>query len=274
MQQEKKYIKAIEIKEMYHIEPGHKIKLYGEETIVVGFYAAYNEGLEKFETIILTEGGGWPFERSLNVIEVLPDQPWNMPLQKNGAVWVRASEFNYEVGVAYHAKDSASKGAGKFDSYGQFIWGDATVTLPRDWEGLYILDESGQSKQRDKIDRDWITGALVQFALLYHQSKNIANDAVEYLNDKLKDAGIEYVLSEDEREVSPLTQERADFIREANGRDLGGVEGNKKREMDFAHWLSEEGYDYVHNIGWMDERDTVLTDEQLWNEWNNQQQKT
>jgi hypothetical protein len=159
---DKKYIKALDIKEMEHIEPGHTIKIYGNETTVTGFYAAYNEGLEKFETIILTEGGGWPFERSLDVIEVLPDQPWNMPLQKNGAVWVRASEFNYEVGVAYHAKDSQSKGAGRFNKDGAFIWGDGTMTWPESRDDLMLLDESGQSKQRDKIDRDWITGALVK----------------------------------------------------------------------------------------------------------------
>jgi hypothetical protein len=66
-----------------------------------------------------------------------------------------------------------------------------------------ILREAGQSKEGNKqIDRDWITGALVQFALLYHLSENkdISNDACEYLNDKLKEADIDYVLCEEEKE--------------------------------------------------------------------------
>lgn len=49
---------------------GSKIKLYGKETTVTGFYGAYNEGLEKWETIILTEGRGDPFERSVDQIEI------------------------------------------------------------------------------------------------------------------------------------------------------------------------------------------------------------
>jgi hypothetical protein len=229
---DKKYIKALDIKEMEHIEPGHTI---------------------------------------------------NMPLQKNGAVWVRASEFNYEVGVAYHAKDSQSKGAGRFNKDGAFIWGDGTMTWPESRDDLMLLDESGQSKQRDKIDRDWITGALVQFALLYHQSKNkdVANDAAEYLNDKLKDAGIEYALSVDERQAAPLAQSRADLIREANGRDLGGVEGNKEREVgtvvnpvDFANWLlrydfeakyTKDGKVWICNRLYPDEQ---FTSEQLYKKFN------
>lgn len=97
-----------------------------------------------------------------------------------GAVWVKAVDFKYVPGAPYHAKDNLSKGAGKFDIYGQFIWGDGSVTLPRDFESLLILDESGIS--------------------------------------------------------TPLTQSRADFIREANNRDLGGTAAGRdaiQRIKDF-----------------------------------------
>jgi hypothetical protein len=62
-------------------------------------------------------------------------------MQPTGAVWVKAIKFKYEVGVAYHAKDSRSKGAGHFNSSGAFIWGDSTVTWPKNQEDLLILDE-------------------------------------------------------------------------------------------------------------------------------------
>lgn len=101
-----------------------------------------------------------------------------------GAAWVKASLFKYVQGAAYHAKDTLSKGAGKFDIYGQFIWGDGSVTLPRDFEGLLILDEG--------------TPTL------------------------------------------PLTRERADFIREANNRDLGGTAAAEREEdaILFSEWCA------------------------------------
>ncbi len=70
-----KYIKASSLKP-YHEHSGHiikagsKIKLYGEEKTVLGFYGCYNEGLERWETIILTDKRGDPFERSIDVIEI------------------------------------------------------------------------------------------------------------------------------------------------------------------------------------------------------------
>jgi hypothetical protein len=74
-----KYIKATDIKEELNIKPGHKIKLYGKETTVEGFYPTYNDALERWETIMLTDGRGDPFERSLDVIEVLMEQPTEQP---------------------------------------------------------------------------------------------------------------------------------------------------------------------------------------------------
>jgi hypothetical protein len=59
-----------------------------------------------------------------------------------GAVWVRASEFKYEVGMSYHAKDSKSKGAGAFDDFGNFFWGDHSFTPGDSQDDLYILDET------------------------------------------------------------------------------------------------------------------------------------
>lgn len=56
------------------LEKGDRIKLYGKETEVIGFEAAWNDGLNPpgYEIILLTIGRGDPFKRSLNCIEVLP----------------------------------------------------------------------------------------------------------------------------------------------------------------------------------------------------------
>lgn len=83
-----KWIKALDRKKLdkrdyQFIKVGDKIKLYGEETIVKGFYFSYNEGTEKWETIILTTQRGDPLERSLSDIEVCEDScqsPLSVPL--------------------------------------------------------------------------------------------------------------------------------------------------------------------------------------------------
>lgn len=59
-----------------------------------------------------------------------------------GPVWVKASQFKFEVGIAYHAKDSKSKGAGHFDDFGNFFWNDHNMTPGDSQDDLLILDES------------------------------------------------------------------------------------------------------------------------------------
>jgi hypothetical protein len=70
-----------------------------------------------------------------------------------GAVWVKAPDFNHQPNVAYHAKDSKFKGAGTFDKYNNFRWGDGSVTAALDQDNLFILDES-PSKEREAVDPD------------------------------------------------------------------------------------------------------------------------
>lgn len=73
---EKKYIKALDVTDFDHqLYPGDEIKIYGIETKIIGFSAQYNDGLEKWETIIHTIGRGDPFERTLPLMEVLEEQP-------------------------------------------------------------------------------------------------------------------------------------------------------------------------------------------------------
>lgn len=54
-----------------HLNKGDKIKLYGRVTTVTGFGVQWNDALDKYEIILWTTGRGDPFERSLDVIEVL-----------------------------------------------------------------------------------------------------------------------------------------------------------------------------------------------------------
>jgi len=55
------------------LERGDKIKLYGKKTTVKGFEVYWNDALEppRYEIILLTTGRGDPFQRSLDMIEVL-----------------------------------------------------------------------------------------------------------------------------------------------------------------------------------------------------------
>lgn len=87
-------------------------------------------------------------------------------------------------------------------------------------------DESAADIQ---IDREWVNNALVEFALAYNRSNNkdIANDAAEYLNDKLKEAGVIYVLSEDES---------------AAGREDA---------VEFAEWLIDNHYEITWGHKWV-----------------------
>lgn len=67
-----------------------------------------------------------------------------------GPVWVKASEFKYEVGMPYHAKDNQYKGAGCFNIHGYFKWGDGSIT--ENTRELYILDESGTAAPNSEQD--------------------------------------------------------------------------------------------------------------------------
>jgi hypothetical protein len=78
--------------------------------------------------------------------------------------WVKASEFKHEVGVAYHAKDSKSKGAGSFDVFGFFYWGDGSFTHPNDQGELLILDESPNAYQELKFDKELVKRHAIMFA--------------------------------------------------------------------------------------------------------------
>lgn len=64
-----------EIAKLPKLDKGDKIKLYGKETEVIGFNVSWNEGLFDYEIILLTEGRGDPFKRSLGSIEILPQPP-------------------------------------------------------------------------------------------------------------------------------------------------------------------------------------------------------
>lgn len=143
-----------------------------------------------------------------------------------GPRWVKAVEFKHEVGMPYHAKDSRSKGAGHFNSNGAFIWGDCTVTHPKDQDDLYILDEQPAAGIK-QINREWLCDILIEFTIAYVKStnKDIANDAAEYIYDKLKDVGIEYVLSESEQPAAGREGDAVEFAKWATSNHWRWIEG-------------------------------------------------
>jgi hypothetical protein len=70
------------------------------------------------------------------------------------AIWVKASEFKFEVGVSYNAKDEKSRGAGFFHKNGAFLWGDGSITHPRDQDDLLILDENESPSKEGNKERE------------------------------------------------------------------------------------------------------------------------
>jgi hypothetical protein len=115
---EKKYIKALDVDNFDHqLYNGDNIKIHGEETTITGFSAQYNDGIGKWETIIHTIGRGDPFERSLDVIEVLEDQPRSY--EKRCALPPLSEPILNDDGVkAWEADKQAPTGA---------VWVKATV---------------------------------------------------------------------------------------------------------------------------------------------------
>lgn len=169
--EEKKYIKALEVNDFDHqLYPGDSIKIYGEETTIIGFSAQYNDGLEKWETIIHTIGRGDPFERTLPDIEVLEDQPRSYEQRtdqllrpgQQDAVWVKATTYDISKGgVLFYRFDGPnlkSIGIGHF--VGDMFHGVNLDVFPKwDWKDLYILDESG-TVAGNKSEPKWVKGAL------------------------------------------------------------------------------------------------------------------
>ena len=74
-------------------------------------------------------------------------RPYEHP---SGCEWVKARDFKFEVGISYCAKDEKSRGAGFFHKNGAFIWGDGSITHPRDQDDLCILDESPSKEGKPK----------------------------------------------------------------------------------------------------------------------------
>lgn len=121
---------------------------------------------------------------------------------KNQIVWVKASERLPAPGI-YNAKKDGKPFVLRFM--------EADKRMPKEyWKDVEWLDESvapaespAEQPVAKKINREWINEALVEFVSLYHKStnKDIANDAAEYLNDKLKEIGIEYISYDEEKEA-------------------------------------------------------------------------
>jgi hypothetical protein len=88
---------------------GSKVLLYGQETEITGFHVSYNEGLEKYETIILTIGRGDPFERTLagGNLKLIQSKPidWDTATLKYTApAQVNTEELEKEASELAHKK--------------------------------------------------------------------------------------------------------------------------------------------------------------------------
>jgi hypothetical protein len=154
------------------------------------------------------------------------------PAGGNG--WVKASEFKYEVNVPYHAKDSASKGAGSFDENGTFIWGDDSATLIRDQGDLFILDESPNEQPvvnlaLNKYDARYeLSLALRSILKLFKYA--IGDDMTNYQKERYSAAEAMLKKHSDIRDV---------LRTESNEQP---VEQKENEAVDFGIWLQGENY--------------------------------
>jgi len=88
------WVKAIQaVNDDVIIQVGDQIKIWGHVHTVTGFYFTFNEGLMKWETIIMTKGrGGDPLERSLDVIEIDVNKPWKSPWETESPSSIEGEE--------------------------------------------------------------------------------------------------------------------------------------------------------------------------------------
>jgi hypothetical protein len=166
---EKKYIKALDVKNFDHeLYVGDEIKIYGQETTITGFSASYNDGIEKWETIIYTVGRGDPFERSLDVIEILQDQPRSFkersPLYAakqapTGAVWVKADqkpEHNVGVLVFIPGEDNHIT-SGMWDISNEWVLLDEYRTPDEEVTHWTALPAFPEGYTNNDIPEEWVS---------------------------------------------------------------------------------------------------------------------
>ena len=186
------------------------------------------------------------------------------PQAQPGPVWMKASEFKYEVGRVYHAGDWDSKGAGFFNKAGCFLWCDGSLTNPIDQDKVYILDESCATDWKVKYDelqkevehlRRWKIEAAELLAKIYaYAHKNmevgLGECIVSSVIDRCKKgdkmlATLEIIAKQmtcQEQQDDPEAEE------DENGSKLGDI---------------EYAYDHVINdareaIAWKGEKETVV----------------
>lgn len=144
--------------------------------------------------------------------------------------WVKASEYDISKGgVLFYRFDGPnlkSIGIGHF--VGDMFYGVHLDVFPKwDWKNLYILDESPTAGREEEH-------VLVFTPCLEddpdHCGAYTSNCGQSLCYVKEIQVPVSVIKGK-------LTQSRADFIREVNGRDMGGVEA-----VRFAEWVREQNY--------------------------------
>lgn len=166
-------------------------RLKGE---VEGLNSAVEELRTKYDNILATESGHesktenvWQSGYAAGHEAASERGKWKA---QPGEVWVKASERLPGVKTPVKWRE------GETEMKVKTVWYMVLDTNSEYLSKCEWLDESAAGIQ---IDREWVNNALVEFALAYNRSNNkdIANDAAEYLNDKLNEAGVIYVLVDD-----------------------------------------------------------------------------
>lgn len=171
----------------------------------------------------------------------------HLPVEPNGSVWVKANERLPEKRIRVLASEGHIVWEAYIDFNGKWKWADVDnpayraiaydPSLITHWMPLPSLpDESPTAAGEVSISRDWINSLLMEFALLYRdmEHKDIANDAADYLDQKLNSKGVRYILDENERLIAA---------------------GDGKEGQELLDWIYEN--------------DIIRTEDGTWERWDN-----
>lgn len=124
-------------------------------------------------------------------------------VRERGAVWVKASEFKYELEVVYHAKyDDNNKGAGYFNEEYEggnhvFIWQDGADTFQNSFHRLLILDEQPAAVSQDAHEKEIMMQAFDKVRQIFEGRKWIMDGRGSYpYNDDRYKEEVRYMYNE------------------------------------------------------------------------------
>ncbi len=157
-------------------------------------------------------------------------------------------------------------------------WINASVRMPIDKKRNYIFRQAMNTRSARVIYLDHFPDISKNMQLPIENIEWLDEQPVEQKeNEALKDkSGLRETIEDIILSAGKHNQEQCTEIADAILRESGpSEEGNKERGgKDFADWIAQEGH-YKNDGKWYTFYGVIIAEstEQLWNEWNNQQNR-